>query len=179
MLSRTQTSLIVIDFQGNLFQAMNGKEDLLKNSLKVIVGTKALNVPIILTEQTPQKLGLTISEIALELKDTEPVSKESFSCWGQEAFREKLKKIGRRNAILIGIECHVCVYQTAVDLMANGYAVYIVADAVSSRTKGNCAIGLEAMKSAGAHITGAEMLLFELLRSSGDAGFKEIYQIVK
>jgi nicotinamidase-related amidase len=179
MLSRASAALIVIDFQGNLFQAMQEKESLEFHALQVIKGAKVFNLPIILTEQTPQKLGPTIPSIAQELNGIEPVGKETFSCWGTDIFREKMEALSRRKVILIGIESHVCVYQTAKDLIKNGYTVYVVADAVSSRTAANCAVGLETMKSAGAHITSAEMLLFELLRSAGDAKFKEIYKIVK
>jgi nicotinamidase-related amidase len=179
MLSRTSAALIVIDIQGNLFQAMQDKENLLAQAMKVIKGTNVFNLPIIVTEQTPEKLGKTLPQIAQELNNSEVIGKETFSCWGNNHFREKLATFSRREVIVMGIESHVCVYQTAVDLMKNGYSVHVVTDAVSSRTKENSAIGLAAMKSAGAHLTSAEMVLFELLRSAGDAKFKEIYKIVK
>jgi nicotinamidase-related amidase len=179
MISRSAGVLIVIDIQGNLFQAMQDKENLLVNASKMIRGAKTFNLPIIVTEQIPEKLGQTVTDLALELNDIQPLSKESFSCWGNNDFREKLKFFGRREAIILGIESHVCVYQTAVDLINNGYAVHVVTDAVSSRTKENSNIGLNAMKNAGAHLTSTEMVLFELLQTAGDAQFKEIYKIVK
>jgi nicotinamidase-related amidase len=179
MISRSAAVLIVIDIQGSLFQAMQGKENLLVNASKVIKGAKTFNLPIIVTEQIPKKLGHTISALTSELNDIRPIGKESFSCWGNSDFREKLEFFGRRGAIILGIESHVCVYQTAVDLIDNGYSVHVVADAVSSRTKENSDIGLTAMKNAGAHLTSAEMILFELLRSADDAKFKEVYKIVK
>jgi len=179
MINRSAAVLIVVDIQGNLFQAMQDKENLLANTAKVIKGAKIFNLPIIVTEQIPEKLGQTIPAIAQELTGVETIDKESFSCWGNNKFQEKLKSISRRKAIIMGIECHVCVYQTVIDLIDNGYSVHVVADAVSSRTKENRDIGLAAMKNAGAHLTSTEMVLFELLHSAGDAKFKEIYKIVK
>jgi nicotinamidase-related amidase len=179
MLSRDRVVLIVIDIQGNLFQAMQNKENLLAQAIKVIKGANIFNLPIIVTEQIPEKLGKTISQIAHELRGGKIISKESFSCWGNKPFREKLETFKRRDVIIMGIESHVCVYQTAIDLLENGYSVHVAADAVSSRTKENSAIGLTAMKNAGAQLTSAEMVLFELLRSAGDAKFKDIYKIVK
>lgn len=179
MINRSAAALIVIDIQGNLFQAMQDKENLLVNAIKVIKGAKVFTLPTIATEQIPEKLGKTIPALARELSGTGIIGKESFSCWRDDKFQEELKSLNRREAIIMGIECHVCVYQTAVDLIDNGYRVHIVADAVSSRTKENRDIGLAAMKSAGAHLTSAEMVLFELLHSAGDAKFKDIYKIVK
>ena len=179
MLSRASAVLIVVDIQGNLFQAMQDKENLLVNALKIIKGTKVFNLPIIVTEQIPEKLGKTIPQIAQELDGSETISKDSFSCWGNNHFQERLKSFSRREVIIFGIESHVCVYQTASDLMQNDYNVYVVADAVSSRTKENSAIGIEAMKNAGALITSAEMVLFELLEQAGTAEFKQILALVK
>ncbi len=179
MISCSSAVLIVIDIQGNLFQAMYDKENLLVNATKVIKGAKIFNLPIIVTEQIPEKLGQTIAALAPELDGIERLGKESFSCWGNAHFQEKLKSFGRRNALILGIESHVCVYQTAVDLIDNGYDVHVLADAISSRTKENNHIGLTAMTGAGAHLTCTEMVLFELLRSATDANFKDIYKIVK
>ena len=179
MLSRKSAILIVIDIQGNLFEAMQGKEALLANAIKIIKGATIFNLPIIVTEQIPEKLGQTLPILAEKLAGSATISKESFSCWGNNDFKEKIESLGRREVIIIGIECHVCVYQTAKDLIHNGYDVHVVADAVSSRTKENSYIGIAAMKNSGAHITSTEMVLFELLRSAADAKFKEIYKLVK
>jgi nicotinamidase-related amidase len=179
MLSRESAVLIVIDIQGNLFEAMHGKEALQANTIKVVKGAKIFNLPIMVTEQIPEKLGQTLPLLAQELAGYATISKESFSCLGNSQFKEKIKSFGRKEVIILGIECHVCVYQTATDLIHHGYNVHVVADAVSSRTKENSDIGIEAMKNSGAHITGTEMLLFELLGSANDAKFKEIYKLVK
>ena len=179
MLSRESAALIVIDIQGNLFEAMQGKEKLLANTMKVIKGGKIFNLPIIVTEQIPEKLGQTLPILSQELAGSATVSKESFSCWGNSQFKEKIGTFGRREIIILGIECHVCVYQTAIDLIKHGFDVHVVTDAVSSRTRENSDIGIEAMKNSGAHLTSTEMLLFELLGSANDAKFKEIYKLVK
>lgn len=179
MLSSESAVLIVIDIQGNLFEAMQGREALRANSIKVVKGARIFNLPIIVTEQIPEKLGQTLPILAQELAGCATIRKESFSCWGNSQFRGEIESFGRKKAIILGIECHVCVYQTATDLIHHGYDVHVVADAVSSRTKENSNIGIEAMRNAGAHITGTEMVLFELLGSAGDAKFKEIYKLVK
>lgn len=179
MLSRTAAVLVIIDIQGNLAQAMFDKETLLANTVKLINGFKTLNLPIIVTEQIPQKLGKTLPQIAAEIEGINPIAKESFSCWNENNFKEHLEALSRRHVVLLGIETHVCVYQTALDLITNGYTVHLVADAVSSRTPENRQIGIDAVKSAGAHITSTEMVLFELLRTAADPKAREFFKIVK
>lgn len=179
MLSRTAAVLIMIDFQGNLAQAMHNKESLFANNVRLIQGFKALNLPILVTEQIPSKLGPTIPQLADALGNFTPVSKETFSCWVNEDFHDRLESLTRRHVVLTGIECHICVYQTALDLMQNGYTVHLVTDAVSSRTEENCQVGINAVKSAGAYLTSTEMVLFELLRTAADPKAKEIFKIVK
>ena len=179
MITRADAVLVIIDIQGNLAQAMFDKENLFVNTVKLIKGFKVLNLPIIVTEQIPQKLGPTLPQVAAELGSFNPIAKESFSCLDEKNFKKALEAAGRRHVVLIGIECHVCVYQTALDLISNGYTVHLVVDAVSSRTPENRQIGIDAMKSAGAHITSMEMVLFELLRTAADLNAKEFFKIVK
>lgn len=179
MLSRAAAVLVIVDIQGNLAQAMYDKDNLFANTIKLVKGFKTLGLPIIVTEQTPDKLGKTLPSIAAELEGIEPIAKESFSCWPNVQFREQLESLSRRHIVLLGIESHVCVYQTTLDLLANGYSVHLVADAVSSRTAENRQIGIDAMKSAGAQIASTEMVLFELLRTAADSRAREIFKIVK
>ena len=117
MIRRSAAVLIVIDIQGSLFQVIYDKENLLANAAKVIKGAKIFNLPVIVTEQIPEKLGQTIPALSQELNGIETISKESFSCWGESKFQEQLESLDRRKAIIIGIESHVCVYQTAIDLI--------------------------------------------------------------
>lgn len=179
MLSRIAAVLILIDFQGNLAQAMYDKENLFANNVKLIQGFQALNLPILATEQIPEKLGPTILQLANEMNDVKPIAKETFSCWANTSFRDRLESLSRRHVVLTGIECHICVYQTALDLMSNGYNVHLVADAVSSRTPQNRDVGVSAIKSAGAQITSTEMVLFELLRTAANPKARDIFKIVK
>ncbi len=179
MISPAAAVSVIVDIQGNLAQAMFEKENLFANAIKLIKGFKILNIPLVVTEQIPQKLGKTIPEIAAELNGIDPIAKESFSCWNEITFREQLQALGHRDVVLLGIETHVCVYQTALDLISHGYKVHLVADAVSSRTPENRRIGIEAMKSAGSNITSTEMVLFELLRTAADPKAKELFKIVK
>jgi len=179
VLSRTAAVLILIDFQGKLAQAMVDQENLFANSVKLIQGFQTLNLPIMVTEQTPEKLGPTIPRLAGELTDVQPIAKETFSCWANTSFHDRLESLTRRHVILTGIECHICVYQTALDLVRSGYTVHLVADAVSSRTAENREVGIQAIKSAGAQITSTEMVLFELLRTAADPKAKDIFKIVK
>ena len=179
MLSRTNAVLIIIDIQGNLAQAMYDKENLFANNVKLIQGFKAFNLPIIFTEQIPQKLGKTLPLISQELNGIMPITKETFSCCNDRNFKEQLEGLSRRQIVLTGIECHICVYQTALDLMSNGYIVHLVTDAVSSRTSENRQVGIDAIKSAGAHLTSTEMVLFELLRTAADSKARDIFKIVK
>ncbi|NLN37998.1 MAG: hydrolase [Smithella sp.] len=179
MLNRDDAVLVMIDFQGALAQAMHNKENLFACNVKLIHGCKALGLPILVTEQVPEKLGPTIDQLASALGDFTPVAKETFSCFAHQEFRARLEEFGRRQIVLTGIECHICVYQTALDLLQSGYGVHLVADAVSSRTPENRDIGIRAVKSAGARITSTEMVLFELLATAADPQAREIFKIVK
>ena len=131
------------------------------------------------TEQYPQGLGATIPEIAQLLPDIRPLPKVSFSCCGDAAFLQEFKKLNRKQVLIAGIESHVCVYQTAADLIAAGYEVYAVSDAISSRTEQNRNIGLKMMTQLGAKITSTEAALFELLKVAKGDKFKAISQIVR
>lgn len=179
MIHRDAAVLVIIDIQGNLAQAMFDKENLFVNTVRLIKGFKVLNLPVVITEQIPQKLGPTLPQIAAELDGIKPVAKESFSCWDEINFKKEIEAINRKHVVLLGIETHVCVYQTALDLISNGYDVDLVADAVSSRTPENRRIGIEAIKAAGAKITSVEMVLFELLRTAADPKAKDLFKIVK
>jgi nicotinamidase-related amidase len=180
MLNVKDTALIVIDVQGKLAQLMHQKECLFANVKRMIKGAQVLDIPLLWTEQVPDKLGPTTPDIAELLADsTQPISKASFSCCGHAPFMEAFKSLGRHQVLLTGIEAHVCVYQTALDLLDMGYDVQVVTDAVSSRIAENKQIGIDRMKEAGATLTSTEMALFELLRVAEGEQFKAITKIVK
>jgi nicotinamidase-related amidase len=177
MLNREEALLAVIDIQGNLYLAMDGKEFLLTNTAKLVKGINILEIPIILTEQV--KIGPTIPELADLMPAVKPIIKNSFSCCGDAQFMEALTASGKRQVLVCGIEAHVCAYQTSMDLMEQGYEVYLVADAVSSRTAGNREIGIQKLLAAGAILTSTEMALFELLKTATDPKAKDIFKIIK
>jgi nicotinamidase-related amidase len=179
MLTTENTILVVIDFQGNLAQAMADRLSLFENAGKLIQGTQIFDIPLIATEQIPDKLGPTIPEIASLFRGISPIAKESFSCCQNEVFLQTLMKTGRQQILLAGIETHICVYQTAIDLLSADYSVHIVSDAVSSRTSRNHEIGLQLIRDAGGTLTSSETVLFELLKTASHEKFKDIFKIVK
>jgi len=178
MLKKENAVLIFIDVQGKLSELVGGSEVLFTNLRRLLEGMNALGVPVIVTEQIPEKLGPTREEFQ-ELITDPVITKSSFGCCGEPAFFQPLEKTGRKQIILCGIETHVCVYQTAVELLEAGYEVSVVTDAVSSRDPANKTLALRRMENEGAKLTGTEMLLFELLGDANDPAFKSILQIVK
>lgn len=179
MISINDSVFILIDVQAKLAEVMHGKDELFANLRKLIQGIRALKVPIVWTEQIPEKMGPTSPQIAELLAGETPMSKVSFSCCGEESFVKKLASLGRRNIILAGIETHVCLYQTACDLVAAGYHVEAVADCMSSRALENKAIALEKIKGCGASLTSVEIVLFELMRTATHPAFREILKLVR
>ena len=175
----TDTAALIIDVQGKLAELMHDRDALFDGLTRFIRGVRILDLPILWTEQYPEGLGRTTPEIAELLRPLEPIAKRSFSCMGDDGFRAALTALGPRRLLLAGIETHICVYQTARDLAAEGYAGDLVADAVSSRTQQNRAIGLERMRLAGVKVTSVESALFELLGTARDPRFREILKVVK
>lgn len=178
-LSVDNSVLVIVDVQEKLWRVMHEKEKLLDSLQRLIRGVRVFNIPVIITEQYPQGIGPTVPEIAALLPDNKPVAKLSFSCCGDMNFLNELKAIDRKQILLTGIESHVCVYQTAVDLLYSGYEVQVVTDCVSSRTPENRQLGLGRIEKAGGKPTGVEMSLFELLKTAGSEHFKAISKIVK
>jgi nicotinamidase-related amidase len=179
VITTENTALVLIDVQEKLLRAMHNQSDLLENIKKMVKGARILGLPVLWTEQNPAGLGPTVPEIAELLPDKIPVSKFSFSCCGSEPFMEDLKAIDRKSILVAGIEAHVCVYQTVVDLINLQFDVEVVADAVASRSPENRFIGLKKSKAAGADITSVETALFELLKEAKGDRFKGISKLVK
>ena len=179
MLDTEKCCLVIVDVQGKLAQLMHEKEKLFNNIEILIKGAKALDLAIIWCEQSPKALGPTIEQLAQHLCDHQPIAKCSFSCCGNEPFNEKLKAINPKQVILCGIETHVCIFQTAMDLLEKEYEVHVIADAVSSRTPENKQIALNRMDAEGAVISSTEMALFELLQTAEHEKFKEVVALIK
>lgn len=179
MLEIENTVLLIIDIQGKLAHLMDKKELLFKNVQNLIKGSRTLGIPIIWVEQNPKGLGPTIPEIAAMLPDIEPISKMSFSSCRNDRFLQTLNALDRKQLLISGIETHICVYQTAADLVNMGYEVQAVADAVSSRDLENKKIGLQRMKDSGVGLTSVETALFELLKVAEGEQFRQIIRIIK
>ena len=179
MLRTEDTVLVLVDIQGKLATLMHEKEQFFANTAKLIEGAKVLDIPIIWNEQLPEKLGRTVPEISEHLEGLAPLEKNTFSCCGNSQFTAKLKSIKREQILLAGMETHVCVYQTVLDLLPEGYEISLVTDAVSSRSLQSKEIAIQEMKRLGAKLTTVEMALFEMLRVAEGDKFKKIIQIVK
>lgn len=174
------TVLVVVDVQGKLAELMFESERLFGNIQRAIHFCQILQIPILWTEQAPDKIGLTVEPIASLLAHSiKPIHKRSFSCWGCEEFKDQLNKLNRRQILLVGIEAHVCLFQTAVDLCRHGYQVYVAVDAVSSKTQANRDMAIERMKQEGIILTSAEMAACEFLRSANHPHFKEVMSNIK
>ncbi|MHC4623948.1 MAG: hydrolase [Planctomycetota bacterium] len=179
MLDMKDCCLVVVDVQGKLAQLMHDKQALFKNIQIFIKAARILDIPILWCQQCPDALGPTVPEIAELLTGCESVNKSAFSCCGDERFRTALQKLGRKQILLCGIEAHVCIYQTAVEMLGMGYDVSVIADAVSSRTLENRQIGLTGIQAEGVKISSTEMALFELLGTAEHPKFRQVAKLVK
>ncbi len=178
-IKKEDTIALVIDFQEKLYPFINENELLTKNVKKLILGLKALNVELIVTEQYSKGLGHTISEIANTIGKFNHFEKGTFSCCGSNDICLILEEKNKKNIIIFGIESHVCVLQTVVDLISLGYQPVLVEDCVSSRSLNDKKIAIERMRKEGAIITTYESILFELCEVSGNDTFRAISKIVK
>jgi len=179
MNSSDDTVLVLVDVQGRLAEIMHEKEALFDNLQRLIKGMQALKVPILWLEQIPEKMGPTIPPLAALLTGEQPIRKTSFSACGNDIFMKRLHSLGRKRVVVAGIETHVCIYQTAKDLVERDYEVDVVADAVSSRSAANKQVALTAIQDAGARLTSTEMILFELMQTAEHPAFREMLRIIK
>jgi nicotinamidase-related amidase len=180
-LEADQCALIVVDIQEKLLPPIFQKEQLVRNSKLLIRAAGVLKIPTIISTQYAKGLGKTVPELASLLPESEAIDKDQFSCFGSDAFCALVKRLpGKRNTLLLcGMESHICVMQTALAALREGYIVHVASDAVSSRTEWNWKIGLERMRAAGAVISSAEMMIYELMRSSSSPAFKEMLAYLK
>ena len=174
------TALVVIDLQEKLVPAIDGREEVLANTGKLLHLAKITGLTTFLTTQYSKGLGATVPPIA-ELCDIEPIDKICFGCLGDDPFQQALEKALPEGGTLLlaGVESHICVMQTALGALEKGYGVHVAADAVGSRSPANKAVGLERMRSAGAVISSAEMAIYELLGDSRNDEFKQMLPYLK
>jgi nicotinamidase-related amidase len=176
---KEEAAAVVIDIQERLLPHIDGGAIILDNCLKLIAGLKLLSVPVIVTQQYSRGLGPTVQEIIQMFPEFRHIEKISFSCCEEPAFDKEIELLAKENIILCGIESHVCVLQTCLDLLASGKRPVVVEDCVSSRKANDKLIAIGRMRQEGAIITTVESLLFELTRVAGNDVFKSISGIVK
>ena len=176
---QNESVAVVIDIQEKLLPHIYEGETTLQNCLKLIDGLQILSVPIIITQQYTKGLGSTVPSVIQKFPEFNYIEKNSFSCFDEPAFREKLSDPDRKSIILCGIESHVCVLQTCIDLLDAGFVPVVVEDCVSSRKPNDKITAINRMRQEGARITSLESLLFELTRVAGYDIFKAISRIVK
>jgi nicotinamidase-related amidase len=173
--------LTVVDVQERLFNAMDAerRDDMVSNVKILAAAARRLEVPVLLTEQYPKGLGRTLPEVKALLADVPPLEKTAFSCTGADGFMDRVTAAGADHVILTGIEAHVCVLLTALDLLGRGLKVSVVADAVCSRRAANLEIGLAQARQAGAVITSTETVVFQLLGRADTDAFRELSKLLR
>ncbi len=179
MLSKDEAVLVVVDVQERLASVMSHRQQVVDNCLHLIEAARLLDIPVVLTEQYPRGLGRTVEEIKNALSDYRPVEKLAFDCCGEPEFLGCGALRDRKKVVLAGMEAHICVLQTCLGLMRNGYEVHLVGDAACSRKKHDFKAGIGLARDAGAVITSTEIVLFQLLERAGTEEFRAISKRIK
>lgn len=179
MLSEKDSLVLIIDIQEKLVGALE-KNIITEKAVKVASAANVLNIPVVVTEQYPKGLGNTVKPLADVLpEETEIREKTYFNALLEEGMLDKIKSYGKKQIVIMGIEAHICVYQTALALKEEGFEVYVVKDACASRNKYEFKTGIEAMRDNGVKITCVEIVLFEWLKGAKHPNFKEIQSLIK
>ena len=179
LIHREQSLLLIVDIQEKLAPAILQADEVIANTVKLIHAAKQLNVPILASEQYPKGLGRTVPALR-ELLPTETLfDKTHFSCLGEPGVADRLRQQQRQQIIICGMEAHVCVLQTAMDIKVAGFTTIVVADAVSSRRAESYEVGLARMRDAGVTIVTTEMVLFEWIGQAGTPEFKALLPLIK
>lgn len=179
MITRNNAGLIVVDIQGKLAGLMADGEAYIEHCCALITGAKILNLPIIWLEQNPEKLGNTHPKIANLLADISPITKYTFDAFREPLFIKAIEQANKSHWLICGIEAHICVYQTCASLLLNNYQAHLVSDCIASRDNANKQLAVNKLQQLGAHITGLEMCLFELVKDCRDERFKPILNLIK
>ncbi len=182
LLEASKSTLLLVDMQERLLPAMAGGAEVEKRCSILLKAAKALDVPVTVSEQYPKGLGRTVPGLAAEIGNAPVFEKLAFSCWKDRALKDHMIEHHERQrplVIVAGIEAHVCVLQTAIDLAAAGFGVFAVADAMSSRAPASVALALERMRQSGVAVVNTEMVVFELLRQAGTPEFKALSALMR
>ena len=180
-LDREHTALLIVDVQERLFGAMDPeqREAMVRNLKILAAGARRLGMPLVVTEQYPTGLGHTLPEIRDALGSIEPIGKVTFSCCAVNGLTDGLRRRGARAVVVAGLETHVCVLMTALDLMADGFAVHVPWDATVSRTRQNWEAGLALLRAEGAVVTTTETVVFQLLRQADTDDFRALGPLLR
>jgi nicotinamidase-related amidase len=180
LLGRNDAVLVIVDIQERLASVMGERQKVTTNCLHLIEAAGLLKIPIVVTEQYPKGLGPTVEEIKGALPETvNTVEKLAFGCCDEKRFMDAVSGLGRKKIILTGMETHVCVLQTCLGLLKNGFGVHLIKDAVCSRKKDDFDTGIEMARDAGAVVSSTEIALFQLLEKAGTEEFKAISKRIK
>lgn len=178
-ITEENTMAIVVDYQEKLIPVINNNEQVVKNTEILIKGLREIGVPIITSQQYTKGLGATVKPIAEALGDFVPYEKSTFSLWGTEEIKSAIKAEGRKNVVICGVEAHICVLQTVIDLIAEGFNVYIVEDCIGSRKQNDKKFACKRAVREGAFLTTYEAALYELTAGAGTPHFKAISKLTK
>lgn len=179
ILNRRRSALLIVDVQERINAAVLHRQQVVDNTVRMVRACQILGIPIFVTEQYPQGLGPTESPVRETLGEIVPYTKLTFSCCGVKELMEQLHQHRVHQVIMVGIETHVCVLQTALDLLAGGFQVHVLRDAVSSRNEVDYQTALERMQTAGVVMSTVETALFELLEQARTPEFKEVAKLIK
>jgi len=178
-LTDERTVLVVVDIQEKFRDKIHGIDQVVSGTARLVEFCQELDIPVIVTEHYPRGLGETLATVRDVCQPYNPIEKINFSCAGSPEFNRALDQTGRDQVILCGIESHVCIYQTATDLLRSGKQVVTAADAISSCSAANRQLGLDAMAALGVQILGVQMVMFEILRVAGTDRFKKVAPLLK
>lgn len=178
-IDRNSACLLLVDIQERLLPAVARSQRIQDRATLAARAASILGLPVFATEQYRKGLGVTIPGLAAEIPSFAPVEKLDFSAWRVPALQAQIAASGRKQVLLAGIECHVCILQTGLDLIASGYQVFVLQDATGSRSDSDWQLGIDRMRSAGAVIVSTEMAIFELLGRAGTPEFKAILGLIK
>ena len=179
LIDAVTSCLLVVDIQSKLNPVMFDPARAPKGAAKLMLGADILAVPTVVTEQYSKGVGPTVDDLQDFMPVGSPMEKNTFSCVADDAFRQRFMALGKKQAVIAGIEAHICVLQTALQLLSEGVEVFVVEDATASRTAENHRAGLERIRQEGGRIVTVEMVLFEWLKRSGTPEFKQISQLIK
>ena len=174
-------ALLVVDIQDRLMPVIDGREEVARNSALLLKAAAVLDMPVLATTQYVARIGELLPEIREELGGVVPLDKMEFDCFANQAIKEKAKELPKEinTLVICGVETHICIYQTVLGALKEGYKVWVPADAVSSRSQRNYQTGLDRIKEVGATIGNTEMIIYDLLHRAGTAEFKELLPFLK